>query len=155
MERRTSSEAETRSLGAALGRAALRTGVLQVIALTGPLGAGKTCLVQGLARGLGVPEDRRVGSPTFTLLNEHRGAVALHHADLYRVERAEELAELGIDEAVAQGGVTVIEWAERFPEVLPPDHLTVAIEPTSESQRRFTLTADGPRAQALLAALGE
>src|SRR5262245_45066231 len=104
------SEAETRALGEALGRAVLAAGGVATIALLGPLGAGKTCLVQGLARGLGVPDDRRVGSPTFTLVNEHAGAVTLYHADLYRIEREEELAEIGLEEYLAQRAVVVIEW---------------------------------------------
>ena len=83
--------AATRRLGERLGRAAAPG---DVIGLDGTLGAGKTCLVQGLARGLGVPRDVPVGSPTFTLLNEHRGRLPLYHADLYRLEDEGELRRI-------------------------------------------------------------
>src|SRR5579884_3883231 len=103
---RTRSPEETRGVGEALGRVLRRAGPGTVVALVGPLGAGKTCLVQGLARGLGV--SGYVRSPTFTLVHEHAGPVPLYHVDLYRLRPAEADA-LGLDELVDGPGVTAIE----------------------------------------------
>ena len=110
MEIRTYSEAETVELGERLGRAA-KGG--EVLALIGELGTGKTHLIQGLARGLGVEDEEAVTSPTFTLVNEYEGRVGLYHVDAYRLEGARQLEALGFDEMVAAGGVMVVEWADR------------------------------------------
>ena len=112
-----------RDLGASLG-AILTAG--DTVGLLGPLGAGKTTLTQGIARGLGVAGERHVASPTFALVNQHPGRVALLHADLYRVESEAELAELGLDEE-AEGAVRVIEWLDRFPSLVDDDVLLVRI----------------------------
>ena len=104
------SPAETESLGEKLGRAATHG---LVIALTGDLGAGKTQLVRGLARGLEITS--RVHSPTFTLVNEYGGGrLKLFHLDLYRLETAEQILSAGIEEYLSPDGVSVIEWAERL-----------------------------------------
>jgi tRNA threonylcarbamoyladenosine biosynthesis protein TsaE len=108
----TASPAETRALGVRLGRLLAPSAVLL---LTGDLGAGKTCFVQGLARGLEVPEDEPVTSPSYTLLNIHEGRLPLYHFDLYRLSRGDDLLDLGFDEYLQGGGVTVIEWADRIP----------------------------------------
>lgn len=143
--------AATRRLGERLGRAAAPG---DVIGLDGTLGAGKTCLVQGLARGLGVPKDVPVGSPTFTLLNEHRGRLPLYHADLYRLEDEGELRELGLWEAAERGGVLAVEWLSRFPRALPADRLEIEIELDPQGAGRSAhLRARGPRAARLLGAL--
>jgi tRNA threonylcarbamoyladenosine biosynthesis protein TsaE len=146
----TASADETRALGERLGRLLLGG---EVVTLTGDLGAGKTCLTQGLALGLGVPPDRRVGSPTFTLVNEHAGRVALHHADLYRIEREEEIEEIGLGEYLASGGVTVVEWAERFSAYLPRERIEVRIALVDDHARRIVLVGHGARADAVLARL--
>lgn len=105
------SPAETESLGERWGRMAQRG---LVIALSGDLGAGKTQLVKGLARGLGITE--RVHSPTFTLVNEYGGGrLNLFHLDLYRLETTAQVHEAGLDEYLEPDGVAVIEWAERWP----------------------------------------
>src|SRR5690348_17693831 len=117
------------SLGERLGRA-LRAG--DVVGLIGPLGAGKTTFVQGLARGAGVPPERHVASPTFALVNEHPGRVSLVHADLYRINVAAELDELGLSDAFDRAAVA-IEWLDRFPESTPADRLR-SEEHTSELQ---------------------
>jgi len=105
------SPAETESVGEAWGRAA-RRGL--VIGLSGDLGAGKTQLVKGIARGLGI--EARVHSPTFTLVNEYPGGrLALFHLDLYRLETPEQIVGAGLEEFLRPDGVTVIEWAERIP----------------------------------------
>ena len=110
---------ETTRLAAQLGRA---LGVGDVVALVGPLGSGKTTFAQGLAAGLGVPPDRHVASPTFALVNEHPARVPFVHADFYRVQRPDELRELGLEEAYDRAA-TALEWADRFPQVVPADHL--------------------------------
>jgi tRNA threonylcarbamoyladenosine biosynthesis protein TsaE len=144
------SPAETRRLGQGLGHA-LQPGA--VVSLEGELGAGKTCLVQGLARGLGVPKDRSVRSPSFTIINEHPGRARLYHVDLYRIQDAAELGELGLEECFDAGGVTAVEWLDRFPHLKPPDHLQVRFEVRGPKRRAITISATGPRARAALAAL--
>jgi tRNA threonylcarbamoyladenosine biosynthesis protein TsaE len=125
------------------------------IALRGHLGAGKTLLVQGLARGLGVPPTLRVTSPTFTLLNQYRGGrLLLFHADLYRIEAESELREIGIDEALGAGGVIAVEWADRF-SVLPADRLEVSLEVTHDDERALDAFGSGSRSKALAAQWGE
>ncbi len=112
----TRSPAETRALAARLLPGLPPNSVL---ALHGELGSGKTCFVQGLARAMGIPQ--AVWSPTFTLINEyHVRPMPLYHADLYRVRDAHEAELLGLEEYFDRGGLTVIEWAERAAELLPP-----------------------------------
>jgi tRNA threonylcarbamoyladenosine biosynthesis protein TsaE len=120
-----------------------------VIALSGPLGAGKTTFVQGLAEGLGVPAERHVASPTFALVNEHPGRIDFVHVDFYRIRSPAELPELGIEEAYDRA-VTAIEWADRFPSWLPDDtlHLTLEIEP--DGGRALRAESTGPRSDQLL-----
>jgi tRNA threonylcarbamoyladenosine biosynthesis protein TsaE len=138
------------ALGERLGRA-LRAG--DVVALVGPLGAGKTTFVQGLARGAGVPAERHVASPTFALVNEHPGRVALVHADLYRIVSERELLELGLDDAFDRAAVA-IEWLDRFPDAAPADRLELTLALEDDGARRVTATGTGPRGDALVQALG-
>jgi tRNA threonylcarbamoyladenosine biosynthesis protein TsaE len=141
---------ETRALGERLGRA-LRAG--DVVGLVGPLGAGKTTFAQGIAAGAGVPADRHVASPTFSLVNEHPGRMPFVHADLYRIADDAELGELGIDDAFDRAAVA-IEWIDRFPQLLPRDHLIVTLARANEGPaRQLRFEATGPRARALLAAV--
>jgi tRNA threonylcarbamoyladenosine biosynthesis protein TsaE len=137
------------ALAERLGRA-LRAG--DVIALVGPLGAGKTTFVQGLARGTGVPPDRHVASPTFALVNEHPGRVALVHADLYRIANRAELLELGLDDAFDRAAVA-IEWLDRFPDAAPADRLELTLAIDADGGRTVTVAGTGPRGDALVAAL--
>ena len=137
--------ADTQAIAERLGRL-LAPG--DVLALTGPLGAGKTTFVQGLARGLDVPLDRHVASPTFALVNEHPGRVPLVHADLYRIEHARELAELGLTDAFDRAAVA-IEWLDRFPDAAPADRLEIAIAFAEGEARALTFTPRGDRAGAL------
>ncbi len=106
----------TRALGEGLARA-LDEG--DVVALVGPLGAGKTTLAQGFAKGLDVPPGVRVRSPTFTLCNEVRGRRLMLHLDLYRLGSEDEAEALGFRERVGHEGVALVEWADRFPDLLP------------------------------------
>jgi tRNA threonylcarbamoyladenosine biosynthesis protein TsaE len=141
--------AQTKAWGKRLGLA-LRAG--DAIGLVGPLGAGKTTLTQGIAEGTGVSGHRHVASPTFALVNEHPGRVALVHADLYRLNSAAELAELGLDEAFDRAA-SVIEWADRFPDALPVDHLLITLTMQADGGRRLDLQAHGPASRRLVAAM--
>jgi tRNA threonylcarbamoyladenosine biosynthesis protein TsaE len=140
----SSSAAETVKIGRRIGRAA-RSGM--VIALEGPLGAGKTTLVKGIAEALGVEEP--VTSPTFTIVSEYRclidgGPSVLFHIDLFRIGRTEELEELGFDEILAGSGVTVIEWSEKAAAFLPDDVLTVAFSIQPDGQRTLQISGAEP-----------
>jgi tRNA threonylcarbamoyladenosine biosynthesis protein TsaE len=109
-----------------------------VVALTGELGAGKTCFVQGLVRGLGVKSGAT--SPTFVLVNEYRGRVPVHHVDVYRTESLTELLDIGLDDLLGGDGVTVIEWADRCAPLLPPRTIHVHIEGVGDEPRRITVS---------------
>lgn len=132
----TASPEETRAAGERLG-AELRAG--DVVLLYGELGAGKTAFTQGLALGLGVPPERRVASPTFTLVNEHAGRVPLYHIDLYRIADPIELEEVGMREYLEGHGVAVVEWAERLGSLRPKAHIEVRIAVTGEDTRHISL----------------
>jgi tRNA threonylcarbamoyladenosine biosynthesis protein TsaE len=123
-----------------LGRLlAERLGRGDCLALTGPLGAGKTALVRGIAAGLGVRDGRMVSSPTYVLVQEYPGRVPIYHIDLYRMVRpAEELADLGLNEMLADG-VVLIEWADRAAGALPRPRWEIGIELVGPRGRRFTL----------------
>lgn len=115
-----------------------------VLALVGPLGAGKTAFVKGLAAGLGVPP-REAVSPTFTLIHEHEGPVPLYHADLYRLTDPELVAELGLDDYAERGGILAIEWAERAGVFLPAAPITVTFRVTGIRSREITITYPADR----------
>jgi tRNA threonylcarbamoyladenosine biosynthesis protein TsaE len=136
----------TQVIGRAMG-AAIRQG--DVIALVGPLGAGKTMLVKGIAAGAGVNEPRRVTSPTFIIVNEYEGRVRLFHIDAYRLRGASDIEALGFDEFLEQGAV-VVEWADRVEGALPAELLTIMIEPGGAVLRRLHLNGVGERARELI-----
>jgi tRNA threonylcarbamoyladenosine biosynthesis protein TsaE len=119
-------------------RLGARLGPGDVVGLTGELGAGKTCFVQGLVRGLGVATPAT--SPTFVLVNEYRGRLPVHHVDVYRTQSLTELLDVGLEELLAGGGVTVVEWADRCEPLLPPRTIRVHIEGVGEEPRRITVT---------------
>lgn len=122
-------EADTEALGRAMGRL-LEPG--DVVCLTGPLGAGKTVLARGLARGLGVGPEYAVTSPTFTLVNTYPGRVAFHHADLYRLEPEQARALWLLEESA--DGVLAVEWAERLDD-WPATALLVTLDATGDARR--------------------
>ena len=130
---KTESPEETQALGEKLGKT-LKQG--DVIALIGDLGTGKTCLTQGIARGVGIAPDEVVNSPSYILINEYNGVTPIYHIDLYRLENSEEIAELGLSEYMDGNGICIIEWAERIAATLPDTcieiHITLA--DTSASQ---------------------
>jgi tRNA threonylcarbamoyladenosine biosynthesis protein TsaE len=115
--------------------ARLRAG--QVVALIGELGAGKTCFVQGLLRGLGVSAE--VTSPSFVLVNQYRGRVPVYHADVYRVSSMTELLDLGLDEMWSSRGITVIEWADKLLFLLPANAVTVRIAGLGDEPREIDI----------------
>ena len=132
------SPAETVRIGRILGEG-LKAG--DVVALTGELGSGKTCLTQGIACGLGVPENYAVTSPTFTLINEYPGReAALFHVDLYRLQGAADLADTGYEEYISGGGVMVIEWADKIPDAVPDGAVCVALTYLEENVRKMELS---------------
>jgi len=132
------SPAETFRIGRILGEG-LKAG--DVVALTGELGAGKTCLTQGIACGLGVPENYAVTSPTFTLINEYPGReAALFHVDLYRLQGAADLADMGYEEYLSGGGVMVIEWADKIREAVPDGAVCVALTYLEENVRKMEIS---------------
>jgi tRNA threonylcarbamoyladenosine biosynthesis protein TsaE len=140
------SPGETRRLAARLGK---RVGPGAVIGLIGPLGAGKTCFVQGLAIGLEVPAGERVTSPTFNIVLEHRGRLPLFHVDLYRIAAAGELLEIGLEQYLHGEGVCAVEWLDRFPELAPKDFLEIRIQVDNPKQRTLLVEGTGPRSAEL------
>jgi tRNA threonylcarbamoyladenosine biosynthesis protein TsaE len=136
----TRSPEETRELGAQL---ALLLQPGDVVALRGDLGAGKTCLIQGVCQGLQV--DDVVNSPTFMLVNEYAGRIGamdipVYHFDLYRLAHPAELVDLGVEDYLSAGGVSLFEWAERGAQLLPRPRWDVGLEQTADDERRISWT---------------
>src|SRR5262249_26031582 len=129
MKLRVETEEEMRALGQ---RLAARLGAGDAVCLSGPLGAGKTTLAQGIAQGLGVTEP--VSSPTFTLVQEYAGRLPVFHLDGYRLRSLDELWDLSYEDLQAAGGVMLIEWPERLTPVLPPDRLEIRIAHAGEAR---------------------
>jgi tRNA threonylcarbamoyladenosine biosynthesis protein TsaE len=124
----------TRRAGDAL---ASTLGPGDVVALTGELGAGKTCFVQGVVQGLGATTEAT--SPTFVLVNEYRGRLAIHHVDAYRTESLTELIDLGLLELFDGDGVTLVEWADKLRPLLPARTIDVGIEGVGDEPRTITI----------------
>jgi tRNA threonylcarbamoyladenosine biosynthesis protein TsaE len=123
-----------------------------VVALVGPLGAGKTHLVRAVAEGLGV-NPAVVSSPTFVLIQEYTGRLPVYHFDAYRLPNSDAFRDLGVEEYFSGTGVCLVEWADKVAATLPTDHLRIEIETLDESRRRATVTATGARAERMLGAL--
>ena len=128
----------TQELGRTIGENA---SVGDVILLTGELGAGKTCLTQGIALGLGV--EGYVRSPTFVLMTRHHGRLTLHHVDLYRMGSAAEAWDLGLDEQLFSDGICVIEWADRAAELFPEDCLRIDLTYGQDPESREIILEPG------------
>ena len=143
---RSAGQSETEALGEVLAPV-LRVG--DILLLSGDLGAGKTQLTKGIARGLGVAEP--VTSPTFNILLVHEGRLPLYHFDLYRLERAADLEELDYWGMLEADGVAVVEWGDRFADALPADGALVRIHITGDDSRELALTSLGPRGAELIA----
>jgi tRNA threonylcarbamoyladenosine biosynthesis protein TsaE len=109
------------------------------VLLIGNLGAGKTTLAKGIVKGLGAAAPEEVASPTFTLIHEYGAGRKVYHVDLYRLDRAE-AARIGLDELFDREAVVLIEWGERFPELMPPERFEIRIRAAAGDQREITVT---------------
>ena len=130
---------ETQALGRKLGGLAKEGDVLLLV---GGLGTGKTCLVQGLAQGLGIREYAL--SPSFVIVRIYQGRLPLYHLDFYRLEE-EEVLELGLEEYLSAKGITAVEWAERSKDLWPPEYLLISMDFLSENQRRLRFEPRGKK----------
>ena len=146
----TRSDEATRRLGRLLGASIT---VATVIALTGDLGCGKTAFVQGLARGLAVPDEYYITSPSFTLIHSYPGRLPLYHVDLYRIENPSEALDIGLEEIIGDKGVVAIEWAERIDALLPAEHVALQFEIRADESRDIRLNGYGRNGVNLLSKL--
>ena len=128
----SSSPQETKEFGRELA-GTLKQG--EVVALTGPLGSGKTCLAQGICAGLGVNE--AVTSPSFIIINQYPGRFWVYHFDLYRLKDKRELMDLGYEEFFYGNGICIIEWAEKVEELLPEKRMEISLKMISKNKRRI------------------
>jgi len=131
---------ETQRLGTYIGQLAMPG---DIYLLVGNLGAGKTCLTQGIAWGLDIKEYTL--SPSFVIVRELYGRLPLYHIDLYRLDHIEEIADLGLDDYLYGHGVCVIEWAEKGLTLMPPEHLMIQISYLADNERSFQFKASGQR----------
>jgi tRNA threonylcarbamoyladenosine biosynthesis protein TsaE len=134
----TASEEETIALGERIARELPRKAVVLLI---GNLGAGKTTIAKGIAKGLDAAAPEEVSSPTFTLIHEYGDR--LYHIDLYRLDTAAEVATLGLDEIFDSDAIVLIEWGERFPDLMPAQHIEIRLEPEGEDGRRIEISEAG------------
>jgi tRNA threonylcarbamoyladenosine biosynthesis protein TsaE len=137
--RTTTTPEDTAAAGEALGRTLVAG---DVVALYGELGAGKTCFVQGLVRGLEVVG--HATSPTFVMINEYRGRLPVHHVDAYRAASLTELVDLGLLDLLGGDGVTLVEWADKAEPLLPERTVRVRIEGVGDEPRLVTIARPGP-----------
>jgi len=131
---------QTQKFGVRIGELALGG---DIFLLVGTLGTGKTCLTQGIARGLNIKEYAL--SPSFVIIRELYGRLPLYHIDLYRLDHIEEIAELGLDDYLYGNGICVVEWAEKGLDILPTKHLLIQINYLSDNERSFQLKPNGKR----------
>lgn len=123
------------------------------VALIGELGAGKTCFTQGVARGMGIPEEYKITSPSFTLINEYPGKITLYHFDLYRLQGSQDMEDMGYDEYLFGEGVSVIEWAEKMKDVLPAETLFVSFTYLDENEREILFSGQDKKITQIAKAL--
>ena len=131
----TRSEEETIALGEML---AAELPAKIAVLLIGNLGAGKTTLAKGIVKGLGAADPDEVSSPTFTLIHEYGPAV--YHVDLYRLDRAEQVASIGLDEIFERAAVVLVEWGERFPELMPEERVEIRLRAVGEDEREIQIS---------------
>ena len=136
----TKSPEETKNLGKDVSKL-VKPG--DILAFYGELGAGKTCFIQGISLGLEVKD--YVTSPSFTIINEYQGKVPIYHFDLFRLNNAEEILELGYEEYFYGEGLTVIEWAEKIEQLLTKEHLKIEIKFMDRYQRTISFISQGNR----------
>lgn len=147
----TRSPAETLALGKRIGEA-LTTGM--VFTLTGDLGSGKTVFVQGLAEGLGVPDDYYVTSPTYTIINEYPGRFPLFHVDLYRLTDAQGVEDIGLYDILRMENVIAIEWPEIIATALPQDFIALKFEIRNHKTRKICICGYGLKGKSVIQRLG-
>jgi tRNA threonylcarbamoyladenosine biosynthesis protein TsaE len=126
-----------------------------LVAMMGDLGSGKTVLAKGIAQGLGVHDEREVTSPSFVLLNEYQGRLLVHHVDLFRLQDPAEVENLGWEEFISGPGVTLVEWAEKVPSLLPAERIEVHLQWLSPRERRLVFIGKGKASKDLVHRLGE
>jgi tRNA threonylcarbamoyladenosine biosynthesis protein TsaE len=136
----TRSEEETIALGETI---ASELPAKAVVLLIGNLGAGKTTLAKGIVKGLGAALPDEVSSPTFTLIHEYSPSV--YHIDLYRLDQLAQVATLGLDEIFDRPAIVLIEWGERFPELMPQDRIEIRLRTTGEDSREIEVSSPPPR----------
>jgi len=118
---------------------ASRLGAGDVLAVCGQLGAGKTCFTQGLSKALGVDKSVPITSPTFTIVNEYEGVTKIYHIDFYRIQSDAEFYLSGLEDFFSDDAITVVEWADRHPEIIPQDAVWIYIEITERNHRKIKL----------------
>ncbi len=134
---RTASEEETVALGEHLAQSLPRR---STVLLIGNLGAGKTTLAKGIVKGLGAASPEEVSSPTFTLIHEYGSPVAVYHVDLYRIDTARDAATLGLDDLFDADAMVLIEWGERFPELMPAGCIEIRLRPLDGDEREIAVS---------------
>jgi len=149
---RTKGADQTRCLGRVFG-GMLSEGCM--VALMGNLGSGKTVLAKGIARGLGVEDEREITSPSFVLVNEYQGRLPVHHVDLFRLQGPGQVEDLGWEEFISGPGVTLVEWAEKVPSLLPAERIEVHLHWLNPEERSLVFVGKGRTAKALVNLLGK
>ena len=131
---RTASEEETIALGERLAEQLPRRATVLLI---GDLGAGKTTLAKGIVKGLGAALPEEVSSPTYNLIHEYGSPPAVYHVDLYRLDSARQVAALGLEELFDRDAIVLVEWGERFAELMPPDRIEIRLRAAGEDEREI------------------
>ena len=138
----TRSAEETLELGRKIAQLLPERGL---VLLVGELGAGKTTLTKGIVEARGAARSDDVSSPTFTLIHEYGDPVRVYHVDLYRLDNAEQARRLGLEELFEEAALVLVEWGERFPELLPQEHITIRLRHAGEDQRIVELWREPDR----------
>jgi tRNA threonylcarbamoyladenosine biosynthesis protein TsaE len=133
----THSDEQTRSLGRELAKTLPAHGVVLLI---GDLGTGKTTLTKGIVEGRGAASADDVGSPTFTLIHEYGDPVSVYHVDLYRLDTLEEVRRLGLEDLFFQPALVLIEWGDRFPDLMPDNRIEIRLSHAGEETRRVEVS---------------
>lgn len=141
------SDEATRDIGCRIA-SRIQTGI--VLALTGELGSGKTCLVQGIAKGLQVPGEYYITSPSYTLINEYPGRIPLIHVDLYRIQNSLDFEDIGLLDHLQEDRVIVIEWADRLDDQTLTEYISIDMSFIDDRSRKIIATAYGLKAHDLL-----